>query len=123
MPSSAIPKAKPVSRMAPFTAEATPLLAVSTLFSTAVVIGAKIRLIPAPKTIRAGRMSRYDASTAVRRKSSEPTPPISIPSAISLPAPIRFTSDPEIGAPTIIIPTIGSSVMPFRTGEYPCTFW
>ena len=57
VPRSAIPKAVPISRIAPLIAEATPLFSLSTLFNTAVVIGAKIIDIPKPITMKAGTMA------------------------------------------------------------------
>ena len=53
-----MPKAVPISRIAPLIAEATPLFSLSTLLSTAVVIGAKIIDIPKPITTKAGTIAR-----------------------------------------------------------------
>ena len=54
VPSSATPKAVPISRIAPFTAEAMPLFSGSTLLSTAVVIGAQVNDMPSPMTTNDG---------------------------------------------------------------------
>ena len=58
VPSRAMPKAVPISRIAPLIAEATPLFSLSTLLSTAVVIGAKISDMPKPITTKAGTIAR-----------------------------------------------------------------
>jgi hypothetical protein len=94
-----------------------PPLSVSTLFSTDVVSGAKIRPLPIPITIIAGRMRRNVASGAARRYRKQDAAVITMPTLISVRAPIRFTRAPLAGATAIITMTNGIIVIPERIGE------
>ncbi len=120
VPSSAMPKTPPTSRLVFVIAEPSPARCGPTAFITAAVIGAMTEAMPWPMITNTGAISQYDVSTwsCVPKKMS-PAPDSRSPYVMGAREPWRDAYFPASGAVTMIISVIGRNRTPAWNGVYP----
>ena len=123
LPTIAMPKAAPNSRLTSFAAEPTPASFTGTAAMTVSVSGAIDMPAPIPNVNSEIAICSVLVSTSRRRKRSSPAIIDVMAPSRSRRGPMRFTSRPAIGAPTIM-PAAGMTISrPASNALRPWTSW
>ena len=117
VPSTAMPRAAPSSRVVSLTAEPTPALSIGTADMMVPVAGAKTRPMPRPWRANAEPSSRYELSTVSRVSRPKAMDVRTKPPEITAPTPNRSARPTLRGAVTIMAAAQGRVARPVASVE------